>query len=240
MSNPVEPTYLGDAVYAEFSNQMIGLALDSHEAPVAVWLEEATYKALKRYAQLVGWEPPDVLPQDLPELYPVAQNLRESILTYTGTLQSWLKVQSLYVDIYQNLIERASLRNASIYWDRQDLCFMFSGTGAHLAQVFRVLRTSGFNLEGDRPEAKKSSWYGRFIKETGARIWIHFTSAVCQMKQVRTELKEVPIYDVVCDEGTSTEDKAELEGAEIPLTTPADPDYKMSRSATDPDDYIPF
>lgn len=89
---------------------------------------------------------------------------------------------------------------------------MFSGTAHYLADVFRVLRTSGFKLSGNRPKAKESQWSGRFINPaTEASIWIHFTSTICTIKQIRTEMKEVPVYETVCDEGTSSEDNTELQ-----------------------------
>lgn len=214
MSNPVPSTYLGDAVYAEFSNNMIGLMLNSHETLSLVWLEKEVYQNLKNYAKRVGWEPPDVLPEELPEFAPVIHSMKETLSYSTRRLHTWLKAQPLYLDIYKALVEKAQLKEAVFSWDTIDFNIMFSGTGHHLAQVFRVLRTSGFELEGERPRAKSSSWTGRFKHpETTARIRISFASTVCRMEQVRTELKEVPVYDIVCDEGTSDEDRAELDGS---------------------------
>lgn len=243
----IGPSYLGDAVYAQFSNRMIGLGLDSHENPPLVWLEKEVYLALKRYAQTCGWEPPDVLPEEVEPLGDISWALRTSLALETRRLSTWLQIQPQYQSIYQRLINEARLKEAVVTWDTSDLNFMFSGTGKHLAQVFRVMRTSGFELEGDRPRAKESSWHGRFVHpETNLRVWFSFTSTVCQVKQVRTEMKEVPVYDVVCDEGTDAEDRAELAGnnpgesssKDIPLGN-EDPIGPPGYSS-DPNDDIPF
>lgn len=217
MSTSPEPTYLGDAVYAQFSNRMIGLGLNSHENPPLIWLDREVYSQLKRYAQRCGWEPPDVLPEDLEPLGDVSKRIRDSLAFNTRQLTTWLDAQPHYKPIYNRLISEAHLQEATVTWDTIDLNFMFSGTGKHLAQVFRVMRTSGFMLEGSRPRARESSWSGRFKHSEGLSVYFHFTSTVCQVKQVRTEMKEVPVYDVVCDEGTDQEDRAELDGDDIPF-----------------------
>lgn len=238
-----EPTYLGDSVYAQFSNHMIGLGLDSHENPPLVWLEREVYLQLKRYAQTCGWEPPDVLPQDLEPLGDISAKIRDSLNFNTRQLASWLENQPRYKPIYDRLMSEAQLKEASVTWDTSDLNFMFSGTGKHLAQVFKVMRTSGFELEGDRPEAKSSSWTGRFKHPSGLSVWFSFTSTVCQLKQVRTELKEVPVYDVVCDEGTDASDRAELAGLPGESSSkniPEDTNTQSPHHTPDLDDDIPF
>lgn len=246
---PIPPIYLGDAVYAEFSNNMIGLTLDDHRNPALICLERDTWNALKSYAQRIGWEEYEVpgLPEPDSTLRPIADTLANYVQTAVKSLNSFLRAQPIYADIHKALIERAQLKEATFTWDTQDLNIHFSGNGHHLAQVFRVLRTSGFELQGDRPQKNESSWTGRFINSAStARIWISFTSTVCQMRLVRYEMKSTPVYDTIYDEGADEADQEVLyedspplpshpvaveEGAEYPPRTP-------TSSIDDPD--IPF
>lgn len=48
---PVEPTYLGDGVYASFDGYHIWLHLGRHDNPRLIAIEPQVYDALKHYAK---------------------------------------------------------------------------------------------------------------------------------------------------------------------------------------------
>lgn len=54
----VEPTYLGDAVYASFDGYHIWLHLNDHRSPGLIALEPAVLAALRDYAKRIWREKP--------------------------------------------------------------------------------------------------------------------------------------------------------------------------------------
>jgi hypothetical protein len=57
----VNPEYLGDAVYATNDGHMVELRLNSHTAPVAIYLEPEVMEALINYyrREIQHYEPAD-------------------------------------------------------------------------------------------------------------------------------------------------------------------------------------
>ena len=54
----VEPTYLGDAVYASFDGYHIWLHLNDHRSPGLIALEPAVLAALREYANRIWRKEP--------------------------------------------------------------------------------------------------------------------------------------------------------------------------------------
>lgn len=73
-----------------------------------------------------------------------------------------------------------------------------TGSRADLDILFGVLRRLG--LTPDSRPAEKDTSYCTFWRMEGFRLWVWFTSTSCKRVQVGTELKEVPVYDTVCEE----------------------------------------
>lgn len=72
-----------------------------------------------------------------------------------------------------------------------------SGTAADLTTCFRICRAAGWTTT-DKPAANNPQAFIDWRKGN-ARFSLHFTSTKCQYKQVGTETKEVPIYEIVCE-----------------------------------------
>jgi hypothetical protein len=53
---PVEPTYLGDGVYASFDGYHIWLHLGAHDTPALIAIEPHVYDSLRHYAKRVWGE----------------------------------------------------------------------------------------------------------------------------------------------------------------------------------------
>ena len=73
-----------------------------------------------------------------------------------------------------------------------------TGSRADLDIVFGTLRRLG--LTPDSRPAEKDTSYCTWWRAEGFRLWVWFTSTSCKRVQVGTELKEVPVYDTVCEE----------------------------------------
>lgn len=76
-----------------------------------------------------------------------------------------------------------------------------SGNKKDLQAVFRAMRLAGFSPT-HRPEAN-DTYYSAFfypLHEGIKPIWLSFSSTVCRRVQVGTELKEVPVYEIQCEE----------------------------------------
>lgn len=48
-SEPTEPTYLGDGVYAEYTQSVVTLSVGSHLAPKAVYITKEIFENLQKY-----------------------------------------------------------------------------------------------------------------------------------------------------------------------------------------------
>ena len=86
-------------------------------------------------------------------------------------------------------------------WTGYTLDVVFSGTKVELIAVWKILRANGWKTDAERPKEKAEMWYGSWHKEgCEASIWVNFMSKTCVRKQVGTQMKEVPVYDIVCGE----------------------------------------
>ena len=96
-------------------------------------------------------------------------------------------------------LQRASVNVSDVSVD--DSCYNISvlGSRADLDVMFGVLRRAG--LTPSRRPQEKETYYGTFWHfEDTAPVWVAFSSTTCKRVQVRTEIQEVPVYEVVCEE----------------------------------------
>lgn len=73
-----------------------------------------------------------------------------------------------------------------------------TGSRADLDVMFGILRRAG--LEPDSRPQEKQPTYASFWRNEVLRIWVMFSSTTCKQVQVRTELREVPVYETVCED----------------------------------------
>jgi hypothetical protein len=76
----------------------------------------------------------------------------------------------------------------------------FSGDGERFGKVWTELRRNGYKPYS-RPKKGDTSYYGSFDQEGFARIWLNFSSTMCQRVQVGTKMVEQPVYETRCGEG---------------------------------------
>jgi hypothetical protein len=79
----------------------------------------------------------------------------------------------------------------------------FSGDKEKLEKIWGIIRSAGLHPSqrpDDKPQTEFSCYWS--TKEDGARqtvLWMKFSSTVCKLKQVGSQTKEVPIYEVTCE-----------------------------------------
>ena len=74
-----------------------------------------------------------------------------------------------------------------------------TGSKETLVAIIRVLRKHGWETDAKPVDNEPSfmAFYGH--EDSEFRVWFNFSSTVCRRVKVGTELKEVPIYEVVCE-----------------------------------------
>lgn len=72
-----------------------------------------------------------------------------------------------------------------------------AGGREKLNQVWRILRTHGFDAPPNRPEVNSTTWSGYFTRSV-ARVYITFASTQCIRRQIGTKMVETPVYATVC------------------------------------------
>lgn len=81
------------------------------------------------------------------------------------------------------------------------LDFHIVGNKSVLVNVFRILRTQGWETHFERPKEDDPTWVGFWYHpDCSTRIWLNFASSVCKRVQVGTALVEQPIYEVRCND----------------------------------------
>lgn len=140
----------------------------------------------------------------------MSKNITESILhdlkSATETLVWWSQNEASYADLIAKVEKLGyEVRLTSTGVD-------ISGTGDKqmLVGAFRVLRAECFTPTR-RPGAKDTYFSAFFHHEALKSVWFSFSSTICHRVQVGTEMKEVPVYDVVCTDGNMAISDEEIE-----------------------------
>jgi hypothetical protein len=134
----------------------------------------------------------------------IETDLMETVCRATDAMKCWLEHREHFIPV----IEDELMQNAYCTWASDKLYIQASGDKEQLTTLFRVLAKNGFHLPGEyrRPEDKQPEWSGLFRKswtDAGGvdwffEIYVSFCSTVCQKIQVGTELREIPVYEIVC------------------------------------------
>lgn len=128
----------------------------------------------------------------------IEKSCRETIDRQHKRLAGWQEVLASSREILADL-ERCGCELD--YYGVSVSCTLF-GSGEALTEAFRILRTSGWELDKDsaRPEAHSASWQGFFRRPKYPTIIITFSSTVCKVVKVGTKMVEQPVYAVQCGE----------------------------------------
>lgn len=73
-----------------------------------------------------------------------------------------------------------------------------SGDFETLKAVFHAFRTAGYEFDS-RPDEKTMNYSAFLYCDEKPTFWLSFSSTVCKRVKVGTEMKELDIYEVVCE-----------------------------------------
>lgn len=74
-----------------------------------------------------------------------------------------------------------------------------TGTFTDLKASFSAFRKAGYE-PSTRPEKVESSFSTYFKKaDSELKFWLNYSSTICKRVKVGTEMKEMPIYETVCE-----------------------------------------
>ena len=128
----------------------------------------------------------------------------ETIRERISAQEDLIKLYEDRQDFYDLLCEE--MEEAGFSCDIPDsIDFNVIGGKGHLLRALRILRRYGYKADEEIP-LKTTYWGGFFRKQTTIAddfylvVWLRFSSTACKRVQVGTETKEVPIFDIVCDE----------------------------------------
>lgn len=149
--------------------------------------------------------------------------LQEEALNFAKKKAKWNVNRTLLSSIVNALTKLA----IEPTFGNDHLNIQCTGDKSKLVAVMRILRTSGFSTNADRPVKGDSQWYAWFdSNECSARIWFSFTSSVCRQVKVGTKTVTVDVYETQCGDISAEEapmltvDAAQLEqrvADDIPL-----------------------
>ena len=97
-----------------------------------------------------------------------------------------------------NALKKAGVNANGVSIDTGGYNVNVTGSRADLDVMFGILRREG--LTPDRRPVEKDTSYCTYWRAESFKLWVWFTSTSCKRVQVGTELKEVPVYDTVCEE----------------------------------------
>lgn len=95
-------------------------------------------------------------------------------------------------------LKKAGVNVTNVNVDSYIYNVSITGSRADLEVMFGVLRRE--DLTPDARPVEKQAGYCTYWRAEGFKIWVWFESTSCKRVQVGTELKQVPVYDTVCEE----------------------------------------
>ena len=97
------------------------------------------------------------------------------------------------------VLTRAKLNITYVYVDSGSYNISVVGTRADLDIMFGLLRRAGLTPRS-RPQEKQSMYTTYWTWEDGNTVWISFCSTSCKRVKTGTEMKEVDVYEMVCED----------------------------------------
>lgn len=127
----------------------------------------------------------------------ILESINDSIQHANKRLSMYLEHQA-WIDELVAAIPEDKLQNASVTTYSLDINVV--GNGTDLSNVWRALRTRGWDTTKDKPEPGDTGWSGFWRKEgVEYQVYLNFASTVCRRVQVGTQMVEMPVYEIRCD-----------------------------------------
>jgi len=109
-----------------------------------------------------------------------------------------IKRDSKHVTALCNSLKKADVNITNVSVDSNAYNLTVTGSRADLDVMFGILRRTG--LTPDRRPVEKNAEYCCYWRSDVFKVWVWFASTSCKRVQVGTELKEMPVYDTVCED----------------------------------------
>lgn len=110
------------------------------------------------------------------------------------------KLLFLYAENYNEvLFKLGDLSPYTIKADLGNIDIVYTGDKERLLHTVRVLRSCHF-IPNAKPTEGNTSYGTYFEHNSGAKIWMYFSSSVCRRVKVGTETKTVDVYEVRCSD----------------------------------------
>ena len=113
---------------------------------------------------------------------------------------SWYHRNRHNVRIVATALKGLEIQSAVICGPEVDINIM--GNKETLQSIFKAMRGEGYEPsqrpnEDDEPMTTFSCYWNH--PDHDGKFWIYFSSTQCRRVQIGTEMKELPIYETVCD-----------------------------------------
>ena len=115
-----------------------------------------------------------------------------------ASIRRRMKLDAKAVGDIVKALAKADLNINDVSVDSTGYDIYVTGSRADLDIMFGILRRAG--LEPDSRPQEKQSIYSTYWRNEVLRIWVMFSSTSCKQVQVRTELREMPVYETVCED----------------------------------------
>jgi len=129
----------------------------------------------------------------------IIQEANKDARNHARAINARIKRDSKRVAIICRALQKAGVNITYVSIDAHTYNISITGSRADLDVMFGVLRRAGLTPDL-RPAEKNTSYCTNWRDAEGFRVWVWFESTSCKRVQVGTELKEVPVYDTVCEE----------------------------------------
>ena len=129
----------------------------------------------------------------------VIQNANKVARENAKAINRVIKRDAKRVGDVVKILTGAKLNITDVYVDSGSYNISVVGSRADLDIMFGVLRRAGLTPRS-RPQEKESVYTTWWNWEDGNNVWISFSSTSCRRVKVGTEMKEVDVYETVCED----------------------------------------
>ena len=126
----------------------------------------------------------------------IEKQLADNMASLSAQLSKWVEVRGEFTPLLSDLGD--AFWHASTWGNA--LIVHAAVNKDELTEIIKKVRSHGWDwTTTDRPPEKFTGYTAEF-ERGDFRLRVVISSKVCKKVQVGTEMKEVPIYDIVCDQ----------------------------------------
>jgi hypothetical protein len=129
----------------------------------------------------------------------IIQNANKVARENAKAINRVIKRDAKRVGSVVKILTGANLNVTYVYVDSGSYNISVVGTRADLDIMFGLLRRAGLTPRS-RPQEKESIYTTWWTWEDGNTVWVSFSSTSCKRVKVGTEMKEVDVYETVCED----------------------------------------